>query len=273
MKVFLGSRSAVAGVLVLAAIVLAAIFAGVLAPHDPWSTVGRPLSVPGGEFPLGSDSLGRDILSGILHGARVSLLIGVAAATASVFIGVIVGLLAGYMGGRTNDVLMGLTEIVQTIPSFVLMVVLVAIFQPSIASIIVAIAVVSWPPLARLVRGEVMSLRTREFVEAARLSGLSETFIMFREILPNCASHIIVMGSLMIANAILMESAMSFLGLADPNVMTWGYMIGSSRAMLHFAWWTCVFPGVAIFITVLAINLVGEGINDAYNPKLAKQRA
>lgn len=273
MKFFFSNRSAVAGLVVLVAIILAAVFAGALAPHDPWSTVGRPMSVPGSEYALGSDSLGRDILSGILYGARVSLLIGVAAATISVFIGVVVGLVAGYIGGRTNDLLMGLTEIVQTIPSFVLMVVLVAIFQPSITSIIIAIAVVSWPPLARLVRGEVMSLRTREFVEAARLNGLSETYIMFREILPNCASHIIVMGSLMIANAILMESAMSFLGLTDPNVMTWGYMIGSSRAMLHLAWWTCVFPGVAIFITVLAINLLGEGINDAFNPKLAKQRA
>lgn len=273
MKLFLRNRSAAVGLVVLALVVLAAAFAGVIAPHDPWQTVGRPLSPPGGAYLLGSDSLGRDILSGILHGARVSLMIGVMAAIVSVCIGVAVGLVAGYFGGRVDDVVMSLTEIIQTIPSFVLMVVLVAVFQPSITSIIVAIAIVSWPPLARLVRGEVMSLRTREFVEAARLSGLGDVPIMMREILPNCASHIIVMGSLMVANAILLESALSFLGLSDPSVITWGYMIGSSRALLHFAWWTCVFPGAAIFITVLAINLVGEGINDAFNPKLARQRA
>jgi len=273
MKPFFNNRSAAVGLVVLVIVVVAAALAGVLAPHDPWQTVGRPLSPPGEAFLLGSDGLGRDILSGILHGARVSLMIGIAAAIVSVCIGVAVGLVAGYFGGRVDDVVMSLTEIIQTIPSFVLMVVLVAIFQPSITSIIVAIAVVSWPPLARLVRGEVMSLRTREFIEAARLSGLGDVPIMLREILPNCASHIIVMGSLMVANAILLESALSFLGLSDPNVITWGYMIGSSRALLHFAWWTCVFPGAAIFITVLAINLVGEGINDAFNPKLARQRA
>lgn len=273
MKLFLNNRSATLGLAVLAAIVLAAVLAGGLAPHDPWQTVGKPLSPPGTDYLLGSDTLGRDILSGILHGARVSLMIGIMAAIVSVCIGVAVGLVAGYFGDRIDDLAMGLTEIIQTIPSFVLMVVLVAIFQPSITSIIAAIAIVSWPPLARLVRGEVMSLRSREFVEAARLSGLGNSSIMLREILPNCASHIIVMGSLMVANAILLESALSFLGLSDPNVITWGYMIGSSRAMLHFAWWTCVFPGVAIFITVLAINLVGEGINDVFNPKLSRQRA
>ncbi|VDC22365.1 ABC transporter permease [Pseudogemmobacter humi] len=272
MKLFLSNKSAAAGLVMLVLIVLAALLADGLAPHDPWQTVGRPLSPPGTAYLLGSDTLGRDTLSGILHGARVSLEIGILAAIVSVCIGVAVGLVAGYFGGRVDDLAMGLTEIVQTIPSFVLMVVLVAIFQPSITSIIVAIAVVSWPPLARLVRGEVLSLRTREFVEAARLSGLGNLPIMLREILPNCASHIIVMGSLMVANAILLESALSFLGLSDPNVITWGYMIGSSRAMLHLAWWTCVFPGLAIFITVLAINLVGEGINDVFNPKLAGRR-
>lgn len=163
------------------------------------------------------------------------------------------------------------TEIVQTIPSFLFAVVLVAIFQPSITSIIVAVAIVSWPPVARLVRGEVMSLREREFVEAARLSGLSSTTIMIREILPNCASPIIVMGSLMVATAILLESAISFLGLGDPNMMSWGYMIGASRSLLRVAWWMSFFPGAAIFLTVLAINLVGEGLNDALNPRLHRR--
>ena len=148
---------------------------------------------------------------------------------------------------------------------------LVAIFEPSITSIVVAIAVVSWPPVARLVRGEVLSLRTREYVEAATLAGQSNTTIILRQILPNTLSPIIVLASLMVATAILLESSLSFLGLGDPNVMSWGYMIGAARTVIRQAWWLSFFPGVAILLTVLALNLVGEGLNDALNPRLARQ--
>jgi len=149
--------------------------------------------------------------------------------------------------------------------------VLVAIFQPSFASVIAAVGLVSWPPVARLVRAEFMRVKSSEFVEAARVQGLSSLRIVIAEILPNCLSPLIVMASLMVANAILLESAISFLGLGDPNLMSWGYMVGASRSLLRLAWWMCLFPGLAIFLTVLAINLVGEGLNDALNPRLHRK--
>jgi len=168
--------------------------------------------------------------------------------------------------------LMRFTEFFQTIPNFALAIVLVAIMQPSITSIVLAIAIVSWPPVARLVRAEFMSLRNREYVEAARLVGQSNTTIILRQILPNTLSPIIVLASLMVATAILLESALSFLGLGDPNVMSWGYMIGAARTVIRQAWWLSFFPGLAILLTVLALNLVGEGLDDALNPKLSRER-
>ena len=166
---------------------------------------------------------------------------------------------------------MRFTEFFQTVPSFALAIVLVAIFEPSIQSIIAAIAIVSWPPVARLVRGEVLSLRSREYVEAAILSGQTSLTIILRQVLPNTISPIIVLASLMVATAILLESSLSFLGLGDPNLMSWGYMIGAARTVIRQAWWLSFFPGVAILLTVLALNLIGEGLNDALNPRLARR--
>jgi peptide/nickel transport system permease protein len=181
-----------------------------------------------------------------------------------------VGAIAGYFGGKVDDLMMRFTEFFQTIPSFALAIVLVAILQPSIYSIVGAIAIVSWPPVARLVRGEVLSLRTREYVQAAVVTGQSNSWIIWREILPNTISPIIVLASLMVANAILLESSLSFLGLGDPNLMSWGYMVGAGRTVIRQAWWITVFPGIAILLSVLAMNLIGEGLNDALNPRLAK---
>jgi peptide/nickel transport system permease protein len=166
---------------------------------------------------------------------------------------------------------MRFTEFFQTIPSFALAIVLLAIFQPTLAYVILAIAIVSWPPVARLVRGEVLSLRNREFVEAATLSGQSNLRIILRQVLPNALPPIIVLASLMVATAILLESSLSFLGLGDPNVMSWGYMIGAARTVLRTAWWLSFIPGIAILLTVLALNLIGEGLNDALNPRLRKR--
>jgi peptide/nickel transport system permease protein len=188
--------------------------------------------------------------------------------TVATLIGISIGAVAGYFGGRADDVLMRLTEFFQTIPTLAMAVVLVAIFQPSIQSIISAIAVVSWPPVARLVRGEFMSLRSREFVQAAVVIGQSAPRIIFTQILPNTMSPIIVTASLMIATAILTESALSFLGLGDRNLMSWGFMIGAARTMIRDAWWMSFLPGLAILLTVLAVNLIGEGLNDALNPHL-----
>lgn len=265
---FAHNPGALAGLIVLVAIVLIAIFAPLLSPGNPWAPRGRPLMPPGGEFVFGTDMLGRDVLAGIVHGARISLWIGILSTLVAVGIGVTVGAIAGFLGGRVDDLLVRITEFFQTIPSFIFAILLVAILTPGLASIVIAIAVVTWPPIARLARAEFMSLRNREFVEAAVLSGLSRTRILVREILPNAVSPIIVMGSLMVATAILTESALSFLGLGDPNRISWGYMIGAARTVFRQAWWLSVFPGLAIVVTVLAINLVGEGLNDALNPHL-----
>jgi len=202
------------------------------------------MSPPGDNgFMLGSDTLGRDVAAGIAHGARTSLMIGGLATAVAVLLGVMLGALAGYFGGWIDDLLMRVTEMFQTIPSFLFAILIVAIMKPSIQSIVIAIAVVSWPAVARLVRGEFMAMRNREFVQACHIVGMSDLRIILREILPNC----------------------------HPNVISWGFQIGAGRTVLRSAWWVCTFPGVAILLTVLAINLVGEGLNDALNPRLRER--
>jgi peptide/nickel transport system permease protein len=235
--------------------------------------VGQPLLLPfqDAEFPLGTDMLGRDIAAGLAYGARVSLMVGVISTIVAVCVGVMIGAAAGYYGGWIDDAMMRFTEFFQTIPQLAMAVVLVAILSPSIYSIVGAIAIVSWPPVARLVRGEFLSLKQREFVQAAVVIGQRPSQIIFTQILPNAISPIIVTASLMIATAILTESALAFLGLGDRNMMSWGFMIGASRTMLREAPWMSVMPGVAILLTVLAINLIGEGLNDAMNPQLRKR--
>ncbi|HEY9040391.1 MAG TPA: ABC transporter permease [Roseovarius sp.] len=272
-KRFRYNRGAVIGLVILMLVVLTAILAPFLFPQSPWKMVQRPFLPPFTQegLPLGTDALGRDVMSGLAHGAYVSLLVGLVSTTVALAIGVPVGAMAGYFAGRTDDALMRFTEFFQTIPSFALAIVLLAIFQPSLTFVIIAIAIVSWPPVARLVRGEVLSLRTREFVEAATLSGLGNTQIILRHILPNALPPIIVLASLMIAQAILLESSLSFLGLGDPNVMSWGYMIGAARTVIRTAWWLSFLPGMAILLTVLALNLIGEGLNDALNPRLTRK--
>ncbi|MBX2879726.1 MAG: ABC transporter permease [Granulosicoccus sp.] len=268
-KLYRRNRSAVFGLIILSLVFVMAILAGVVFEDDPFKLAGKPMSPPGTNgFLLGSDTLGRDVAAGIAYGARTSLLIAGLATAVAVFVGAVLGGLAGYYGGWVDDILMRVTEMFQTIPSFVFAILIVAIMKPSIQSIIIAIAVVSWPAVARLVRGEFISLRNREFIQACHTVGMSDIRIMIREILPNCLSPIIVAGSLMVATAILIESGLSFLGLGDPNIISWGFQIGAGRTVLRSAWWVCTFPGVAILLTVLAINLVGEGLNDALNPRL-----
>ena len=267
------NRSAVAGLFVLIGVIVLAAIAHLIFPDDPFRLVGKAMSPPGQNgFLLGSDSLGRDVAAGIAHGAKTSLLIGLLATIVAVGFGTIMGGLAGYYGGIIDDLLMRTTEMFQTIPSFVFAILLVAIMKPSIESIVIAIAVVSWPAVARLVRGEFLSLKNREFVQACHTLGMSDVRIMLGEILPNCLSPIIVIGSLMVATAILIESGLAFLGLGDPNIMSWGFQVGAGRTLLRSAWWVVTFPGIAILITVLAINLVGEGLNDALNPRLRERQ-
>ena len=267
---FVTSRAALIGAAILSLIVLVAATAPMAFPGSPFRQVGRPFLAPFGEHLFGTDQLGRDVAAGVAHGARTSLIIGVLATAVAVLLGTLVGGCAGYYGGSTDDVLMRSTEFFQTIPTFLFVIVLVAIITPSIKSIVVAIAVVSWPPVARLVRGEFLTLRSRDFVQACVGLGMSDGRVIFRHLLPNCLSPIVVTGSLIVATAILIESALSFLGLGDPNTMSWGFMIGAGRTFLRSAWWLCTIPGVAILLTVLAINLLGEGLNDALNPRLGK---
>jgi peptide/nickel transport system permease protein len=267
------NKGAVVGLAGLLLVLLVAATAPLLFPGSPWDMAGAPFMPPGEMgMLLGSDSLGRDVAAGIAHGARISLMVGAVSTVAALSVGVTLGAVAGYCGGLVDDLVMRFTEFFQTIPSFVLAILLVAIFTPSITSVVAAIAIVSWPPVARVVRAEFLSLRGREFVQAAEVLGKSRLSIVLGDILSNALSPIIVLASLMVATAILLESALSFLGLGDPNLMTWGFLIGSGRSVIRIAWWMSVFPGLAIFVTVLSLNLVGEGLSDALNPRLARQR-
>ncbi|MBK8321301.1 MAG: ABC transporter permease [Betaproteobacteria bacterium] len=268
---FRNNRAAVGGLVALAAVVALAIAGPMLYPVDPFDMVGQPSVPPGGEQVLGTDVAGRDVLAGLIHGGRVSLLIGFMASLAATLVGLVLGAVAGYYGGRIDDLIMRTTEFFLTIPSFVLAVVLVAIFSPTILNITVAIAVVSWPSVARLARAEFLAHRDREYVQGCRAIGMPDREIILLQILPNALPPVIVVSSLMVATAILTESGLSFLGLGDPNQVSWGYMIGVARSVLRTAWWMAAIPGAMIVVTVLAINLVGEGLNDALNPRL-KQR-
>lgn len=260
----------VAGLFILATVVFLALFANLLYPVDPLEMVTQPLLPPGEDmnYPLGSDMLGRDVAAAIAHGARVSLAIGVVAMLMGVILGVSVGAVSGFYGGWVDDVLMRITEIFMTIPHFMFLICLVALLRPSVPTITFALGFVSWPTVARLVRAEFMALREREFVQAGIGMGMSDIRLIFTQVLPNALAPVIVMSSIMVATAILNESALAFLGLGDPNVMSWGAIIGAGRLLLRNAWHLTVFPGVAILITVLALNFVGDALNDALNPRL-----
>ena len=269
-EIFLRNPGAVIGAVLLTAILLLAVFADLLYPGNPWRMAARPnLPAFSPGYLFGTDMLGRDLAAGIAHGARVTLLIALAVTALAVGFGVTVGAVAGYFGGRIDDLAMRFTEFFQTIPSFLLTVVIVAIVAPSLTSIILAIAVVSWPQIARLVRAEVLSLSGQDFVRAARVGGLSTPRIIWGHVLPNVLSPIIVAASLMTATVILIESGISFLGLGNRDFVSWGYLLGTGRTAFRVNWWLSTIPGIAIFLTVLSLNLVGDGLNDWLNPRNA----
>jgi peptide/nickel transport system permease protein len=263
--------AAVAGLAMLVVVLLAAIFGPLVYPTDPFDMVGRPSSPPSARFVLGTDVSGRDMLAGLLHGARVSLLIGILASLGATLFGLIVGAIAGYYGRAVDTILMRCTDFFLTIPSFILAIVIIAIFRPSVATVTLAIAAVSWPQVARLARAEFIAHRDREYVLACRALGMSDFEIITRQILPNALPSLLVVSSLLVATSILTESGLSFLGLSDPNVISWGYMVGVGRTVLRVAWWMPAIPGIAILLTVLCINLVGEGLNEALNPRLQRR--
>ncbi|MCL6352590.1 ABC transporter permease [Pectobacterium polaris] len=274
-RAFIRNPAGMAGLLLLMTVFLMAAFAPLLYPSDPLDMVAQPFLWPGDnpDFPLGTDSMGRDVAAGIVHGSQVSLQIGFSAVIVSLLIGTVVGALAGYFGGRVDDLLVHITELFQTFPTFLLVVVLVAIGSPSVTLISLAIGIASWPTIARLVRAEFRSLRESDFVLAARSQGFSSLRIIFQEMLPNALPSIIVTTSVMVASAILIESALSFLGFGDPNRVSWGSMIGAGRESLRTAWFLTALPGTALVLTVLSLNLVGDALNDALNPRLRGRSA
>ena len=267
---FARNRGAVAGAVIILLIIALAAFADLLFPRDALRIVGPPELWPleDNRFVLGTDSLGRDIAAMIAHGARASLLIGVSSCLAATLVGVGAGATAGFFGGRIEQAVMFATELFQVVPGLILVLSFVSILGSALPNIIAAIALASWTPIARLTRAEFLSWRDRPFVLACRSVGMGPLRIMLFEILPNALPPVIVFSSLVVAGAILLESAISFLGLGDPNRASWGRLIGEGRELIRSSWYICAIPGAAIMATVLALNLIGDGLNDALNPKL-----
>ena len=272
---FARSWLAAGGLLIVSVVVFTALFAPWLAPHDPQAQdimlrLLPPLSQsPDGLFLLGTDALGRDLLSRLIVGSRVSLVVGASAVVVSGAIGIVLGLIAGYEDRYTGRVLMGITDIQLAIPFLVLALAVVAVLGASLFNLIIVLGVTNWVQFARVVRAEVMVLRTREFVVAARALGASPARVVLRHILPNVASSILVISSLLVAKMILFESSLSFLGLGvPPSTPTWGSMIADGRNYIARAWWVAAIPGLAIFVTVVALNLVGDRLRDMLDPKL-----
>lgn len=253
-------RGAIAGAAVLTGVLLVAALAPWLAPGDPLDIVARPMLPPlaDPDHPAGTDRLGRDVLSGLVHGARVSLFVGCAAALATLGFGTLVGLLAGFAGGAVDAVLMRVTEAVQTVPTFLLALALTGALGPSLGTVVVAIALASWPLSARLVRAEVMRVRTLDYVAAAQLSGLPPLVVAVAVVLPGAVQPVVALFGVAVAEAILVESALAFLGLSDPNVVSWGAMVAEGRAMIRSAPHLVLLPGAAIALTVLGVSLLGD---------------
>ena len=257
--------------LALAVVVVAAAFADQLAPYGAdEQDITKRLRPPGlGDHLLGSDELGRDILSRLLYGGRVSLLVGVIAVGLSCPVGVLVGLVAGYAGRRLDDVLMRITEIQLAIPTILLAIAVIAVLGPGLANVIITLTVTGWTFYARLIRGETLTVKERDFVQAARAAGAGDVRIMARHVLPNVLSPVIVVAVFAVANMIILEATLSFLGLGvEAQVVTWGRMLSGGRLYLATAWWLTAFPGLAIFVTVLSVNLLGDHLRDWLDPRL-----
>jgi peptide/nickel transport system permease protein len=219
------------------------------------------------KHPLGTDNKGRDMLAMLISGARISLLVGLIATSIALFVGTMIGIIAAYNGGWVDNVLMRFTDIIMTFPFFLLLVLIVFIFGPSLAMIVVVIGLTGWTGAARLLRSEALSLRTRDFITASKALGASSGRIIFRHLIPNVASLIIVMATLSIPGVILAEAALSFIGLGDPSQPSWGIVLQAGQQSLDTAWWVAVEPGILLFLTVLAFNFLGDGLRDAFDPK------
>jgi peptide/nickel transport system permease protein len=260
------SRAAVFGMGVVAVAVVGGI-AGPWLTGSPTAMGPKVFCAPGPECLLGTDDLGRDMLARVANGARVSLLVGFAAAAVSAVVGVIIGALAGFAGGRIDELFMRVAEAFQIVPQFFVAILVVALFGSSLTKIVLVIALLSWPSTARITRAEFLKLRGQDFVAAARLAGASRMALVFREILPNALPPVIVNASLQVAAAVLTEANLSFLGLGDPDMVSWGQLLFSAQPFLNQAWWMALFPGMAILFATLGFNLLGDGLNDALDPR------
>ena len=269
-RVFRSNKAALLGLALLSVVVVTMLVGPDLYGVAPFDITAAPFTEPFTDRTvwLGTDYLGRDVLAGMLIGGRATVLVGLSAAAVAVSIGVTVGALAGYFGGWVDTVLSRLTELFQVLPALLFAMVLVSLFTPSLPVVVFAIGIVAWTGTARLARAEFMRLRNLEYAHAARAMGAGSLRLMLREILPNALPPLIVSATLIVGAAILFEAGLSFLGLSDANVMSWGLMIGNNRRNILECWWAVTFPGGAIFITVLAVSLIGDGLNDAFNPKL-----
>ena len=267
---FLGYRAGPLALLYVAALVLIAVMAQFLPGLDPHRISDEVMRAPSFAHPLGTDELGRDVATGILFGTQVSMTVGFAAAIAATLIGVGVGAVAGYYGGLLDTLVMRIAEIFQVVPSFILAAVIVALSGPGLTRVVAVIALLAWPQIARLMRGEVLRIKELEFVDAVRCLGVREPIILATEVIPNAVAPVLAAGTLIVAQAILLEAALSFLGLSSADLISWGRMLNSGQRFLYNAWWLSLFPGMAIFATVLAFNLLGDAIGSALNPKAAR---
>lgn len=270
---FVRHRLALASAIILFVIVFCAVFADWIAPYGETEIVpGQVFKEPGGDFLLGSDSVGRDNFSRLLYGGRISLLVGVSVAFLSSLIGTTVGLVAGYFGGLTDTILMRFTDTILSLPSLMVVIILARILGGSVLDVVLVLVVIGWMPLARIIRGQVLALKEREFIEAARALGTPTSQIMRKHLLPNLIGLVTVDASLAVAGAILAEATLGYLGLGvdAASTATWGNMIGNSEGFINTAWWLVIFPGAAIVVTALAANFVGDGLRDAFDPTQSK---
>ncbi|MGO2860837.1 MAG: ABC transporter permease [Brevibacterium sp.] len=265
---FRRNRVALLGLSLLTVILLAVIVGPLIYPNSPFEITGIPMEAPGeSSVLLGTDALGRDVLAELLYGGRATLLVGIVAALLSTTIGIVLGGLAGYHRGWVDSVAVRITEFFQVLPPLLLAMVLVTLFKPSLTTITIAIGIVSWPATMRITRAEFLRIRELDYVKSDRASGAGDIWIIFKTILPNALPPIVVMSTLVIGQAMLFEAGLSFLGLGDPNTMSWGLILGNNREQMLTAWWPVAFPGLAIFLAVLSVSLSGDGLNDALNPK------
>jgi peptide/nickel transport system permease protein len=263
------SKTAMVGLAFVLLLLLVATFADVLAPYSPTQTTPESISPPTWQHPMGTDLLGRDLLSRVIHGSRVSVYVGVVSILLAIFVGIPLGTVAGFYGGRVDQVIMRLMDVMLAFPIFLLAIVIMVILEPSTMNVVLALAIVRIPILARIVRGSVLSVKENEYIEAVKALSLSQVRVLGRHVLPNCLAPIIVTSTLNIGNAIIIEASLSFLGLGtQPPTPTWGWDLKQNLTLIEINPWITIFPGLAILVTVLAFNLLGDGLRDALDPRL-----